>query len=280
MRLRPKFSIKFLLLFTTVFSVLVVGWILPSRQQKHFFESKMNDEYGSLESISELALWKRILAYGFGPHSVCNVVEISIEPESGFDLEDVRRFNDVKELNIGGGPPVKRGCAAIFQFRQLEILNFEQSGELGDVSGFANLENLTHLALYQSRFSCGGEFLGELPKLKTLLIRDSPIDQLQIDGITQSKSVDNLWLSLDGENLDLTSLASMKQVTRLGITRHDGWTDLSSVLELQNLLEFNVDRTYEADLPVFLELRSRGIRGWYLDRLQEIEKLKRTKPAG
>lgn len=279
MRFRPKFSIRFLLFLTTV-SVLLVAWILPCRLQKHFFESKMNDEYGSLESVSELALWKRILAYGFGPHSVCKVVEISIEPESGFDVEDVRRFAYVKELNIGGWPPVKRGCSAIFQFRNLEILNFERSGQLGDVSGLANLKNLKHLALYQSRFSGGGELLGELPKLKTLLIRDSPIDQVQIDGIAKSRSVDNLWLNIDGENLDLTSLANMKQITRLGITRHDGWTDLSSVLALQNLVEFNVDRTYEANRPIFLELRNRGIKGWYLGQLQEIEKSKRTMPAG
>ena len=63
----------------------------------------------------------------------------------------------------------------------------------------------------------------------------------------------------------------MDQLLELGISRHDGWNNISPVLKLTNLSTLNLDNTFAKELPILKQLKQRGITGTYLDRLREIQ---------
>ena len=270
MKIRPKFSLKLLMALFVILAVLLASWVLPTLEQMRICDTGMIGAYSQLESKSELPAWKQAVASCFGEHSVCKVIAVEIQPEYEFTVEDIRTFRHLKRLTIGGSDPVACGCDAIGQLGKLQRLSFERSGQLGNVSSFAKLVDLEKIELYQTRFDSGGSVLGRLPKLRLAHLRDCTLDQQQFDGIANSDSIQTLWIRI-GPDLDLKKLWEMDQLLELGISRHDGWNNISPVLKLTNLSTLNLDNTFAKELPILKQLKQRGITGTYLDRLREIQ---------
>ena len=216
MKLRFRFGMKSILAAISLVAfgiVLIQSWIVPWKRQQAVFVELV--DYGTLEPVAELPAWKRLIAATFGEHSVCHVTEVVLEAGYEFDVETIRSLTDIKKLSICGQDPLMRGYDAISGFSELEELVFERC-RLDDVSSFSALKNLKKLGFYDlADFDSGAEVFGGLPELKILWLRYAPLDQIQVDGIATSTSVEELSLNLNRATTNLSALSSMKQLTKL-----------------------------------------------------------------
>ena len=92
-------------------------------------------------------------------------------------------------------------------------------------------------------------------------MNDSPVDQIQLDGIATSQSIEDLSFSVTVGQLDLAPLAQMKQLKYIQIRRSKtSEFDTTVFLELPKLKQLKIWPAMKANDPAMLELEERGVR--------------------
>ena len=234
---------------------------MPSKNQKAICEQLEGSVYYRLQDIESLPESEQLLVERLGRHAVLDVVEVQLEAGFPFTVDLISEFTQLKKLKIIGIDPIEKGYESIFGFLELEELIFERTS-LDDLAGFGALKQLRKFGLYElTRGQQGAEVFGSLEFLTTLHLNDSPVDQIQLDGIATSQSIEDLSFSVTVGQLDLAPLAQMKQLKFIQIRRaKTSEFDTTVFLELKNLKELKIWPEMKTNDPVMLELEERGVR--------------------
>ena len=173
------------------------------------------------------------------------------------DLSPIANLTNITHLHLGGNPI--SDLSPIANFTQLEIISFDDSVPLTDISVLADMENLIRVGMWGARFRDMSPLVN-LPNIEVMNLCGNEISE--IPSLKNAPKLKELYVF--GNNVsDVSILQDLINLERLNLRNND-ITDISPLAGLTNLK--------------WLDLTGNPIRDW--TPLYELSKNTKIEPNG
>lgn len=260
-----RFSLRGLLVAVFICAAMISLYLntIAPRVRQGVAYRKISEDAARIgfEKDADLSTWQRFLCLFLKPEEARPVVEVTVTGNSPCPLSNFNEFTSLRKLVLTADGELEEGNEDFGPFLKLEEL-YIQNGNPKDISSMHCLSNLKLFSCYR-KIEKGMGVLGTLPKLRVVDLLGSEFSQEDLDGLSRSRSIEEVRIRFDSKVNSIDRFCEMKQLKSVTILQNN--VELSQLLSLSSLQKVELSRSTDRDEPVLAELRKRGVQVNVLD---------------